>query len=101
MVLSTLLPGQYTFEVQALDMLLLSLLGIFAMSAHMLLTLALKYSTAATLAPFTYAQIIFAGVMSYFVFAHLPDALSIIGVLIISCSGLAVAYLQHHARLKA
>lgn len=100
-VLSTLLPGQYTLEVPALDMLLLLLLGVFAMSAHMLLTLALKYSTAATLAPFTYAQIIFAGVVSYLVFAHLPDTLSIIGVLTISCSGLAVAYLQHHARLNA
>lgn len=101
LVLSALLPGQYTLVVPALDLFFLSLLGILAMSAHMLLTLALKYSTAATLAPFTYAQIIFAGLVSYLVFAHLPDALSIVGVLIISGSGLTVAYLQHHqARLK-
>lgn len=101
LMLSAFLPGQYTLAVPALDLLLLSLLGILAMSAHMLLTLALKYSSAATLAPFTYAQIVFAGVVSYLVFAHLPDTLSIVGVLIISCSGLAVAYLQHHqARLS-
>jgi len=35
------------------------------------------------------------------IFVHLPDVLSIVGVLIISDSDLAVAYLQHHqVRLK-
>ena len=72
-------------------------LGLLAMTAHMLLTMALKYSSAATLAPFTYAQIIFAGVVGYIAFGQLPDIYSIFGVLIISCSGLAVAYLQHYA----
>ena len=72
-------------------------LGLLAMTAHMLLTMALKYSTAATLAPFTYAQIVFAGVVGYLAFGHVPDAWSLLGVLIISCSGLTVAYLQHHS----
>jgi drug/metabolite transporter (DMT)-like permease len=72
-------------------------LGLLAMTAHMLLTMALKYSSAATLAPFTYAQIVFAGVVGYSAFGQLPDMLAIIGVLIISSSGLAVAYLQHKA----
>ncbi|MCK9534557.1 MAG: DMT family transporter [Pseudomonas sp.] len=97
-VLSALLPGRYTLEVAPIDWLFMLALGLLAMTAHLLLTMALKYSTAATLAPFTYAQIIFAGVVGYLAFAQLPDALSIIGVLIISCSGLAVAYLQHHAQ---
>ncbi|MDY7220043.1 DMT family transporter [Denitrificimonas sp. JX-1] len=96
LVLTALLPGQYTLDVPSLDLTFMLVLGILAMTAHMLLTMALKYSTAATLAPFTYGQIIFAGVVGYFTFGQLPDALSILGVCIISCSGLAVAYLQHH-----
>lgn len=98
LVLTTLLPGQYTLAVPTADWLLMLLLGLLAMTAHMLLTMALKYSSAATLAPFTYAQIVFAGVVGYFAFAHTPDLWAVLGVLIISSSGLAVAYLQHHAR---
>ncbi|NLY12987.1 MAG: DMT family transporter [Gammaproteobacteria bacterium] len=98
LVLTTLLPGQYTLAVPTADWLLMLLLGLLAMTAHMLLTMALKYSSAATLAPFTYAQIVFAGVVGYFAFAHTPDLWAVLGVLIISGSGLAVAYLQHHAR---
>ncbi len=96
-VLTALLPGEYTLEVANIDLLFMMALGLLAMTAHMLLTMALKYSTAATLAPFTYAQIVFAGVVGYLAFGQMPDNWSMFGVLIISCSGLAVAYLQHHS----
>lgn len=95
LVLTTVLPSQYTLALLALDWLLILALGVLAMTAHMLLTMALKYSSAATLAPFTYMQIMFAGLIGYLAFGHAPDRLSILGVLVISCSGLAVAYLQH------
>ena len=100
-VLTALLPGQYTLAVPHVDLFFMMLLGILAMTAHMLLTMALKYSTAATLAPFTYGQIVFAGVVGYLAFGDMPDAWSMLGVLIISSSGLAVAYLQHHAQSRA
>lgn len=95
LALAFFLPGQHTLEVASIDALFMLALGLLAMTAHLLLTSALKYSTAATLAPFTYAQIIFAGGVGYLAFGQLPDGLSMLGVLIISCSGLAVAYLQH------
>lgn len=100
LALTLLLPGEYTLAVPALDIMFMLLLGILAMTAHMLLTIALKYSSAATLAPFSYGQIIFAGIVGYFAFAQIPDALAILGVAIISCSGLAVAYLQHHQQAE-
>lgn len=95
-ILTALLPGQYTLALPATDWIYILVLGVLAMTAHMLLTMALKYSSAATLAPFTYMQIIFAGLIGYIAFAHVPDNLAILGVLVISCSGLTVAYLQHH-----
>ena len=100
LALTLLLPGEYSLEVASFDLMLMLLLGLLAMTAHMLLTMGLKYSSAATLAPFTYGQIIFAGIVGYFAFAQLPDALAILGVLIISCSGLAVAYLQHQGQAR-
>lgn len=100
LVLTLLLPAEYSLEVASFDLMLMLLLGLLAMTAHMLLTMGLKYSSAATLAPFTYGQIIFAGIVGYFAFAQLPDALAILGVLIISCSGLAVAYLQHQGQAR-
>ena len=95
LALSVFLPGHYSSDIAQVDLLFMLALGLLAMTAHMLLTMALKYSSAATLAPFTYAQIIFAGVVGYLAFAHTPDTLSVVGVVIISGSGLAVAYLQH------
>ena len=95
LVLTMLLPGQYTLALPKTDWGFILVLGLLAMTAHMLLTVALKYSSAATLAPFTYMQIIFAGLIGYLVFEHVPDMLSLLGVLVISCSGLTVAYLQH------
>ena len=81
-------------QPQGWDLVFLLLLGAFGMVAHMLLTLALKYTSAATLAPFTYGQIVFAALIGVFAFDQSPDALAWIGVLVIISSGLLVAWLQ-------
>lgn len=99
-VLLLLLPGQFTTEIADIDLLFMLILGVLAMTAHILITIALQYATAATLAPFTYGQIVFAGLVGYIAFAHVPDVWAILGVLIISLSGLTVAYLQHQQQLK-
>lgn len=99
-VLLLLLPGHFTTEIADIDLLFMLILGVLAMTAHILITIALQYATAATLAPFTYGQIVFAGLVGYIAFAHVPDVWAILGVLIISLSGLTVAYLQHQQQLK-
>ena len=73
---------------------LLLALGMMAMTAHMLLTQAFRYASAAVLAPFTYAQIISAGVVGWVVFGQVPDVLALLGVSIIIISGLWVGWLQ-------
>ncbi|WP_417776447.1 DMT family transporter [Stutzerimonas xanthomarina] len=76
------------------DALMMAGLGAMAMSGHLLLTHAFRFASAAALAPFTYSQIIFAGVVGLLVFGHTPDLGAIVGMVIIIVSGLVMAYVQ-------
>ncbi|MEE1921189.1 DMT family transporter [Pseudomonas sp. 148P] len=69
-------------------------LGTCGMLGHMLLTSAFKHAAPAMLAPFSYGQILFAGMFGYLVFDHSPDAYGVVGIAIICLSGLAVAWVQ-------
>ncbi|MFG3691937.1 DMT family transporter [Stutzerimonas stutzeri] len=76
------------------DALMMAALGAMAMSGHLLLTNAFRFASAAALAPFTYSQIIFAGVVGMIVFGHTPDLGAMVGMAIIILSGLVTAYVQ-------
>lgn len=76
------------------DALMMAALGAMAMSGHLLLTNAFRFASAAALAPFTYSQIIFAGVVGLVAFDHAPDVGAIVGMSIIIASGLVMAYVQ-------
>lgn len=76
------------------DALMMAALGAMAMSGHLLLTNAFRFASAAALAPFTYSQIIFAGVVGLIAFGHVPDLGAIVGMGIIIASGLVMAYVQ-------
>ncbi len=76
------------------DALLMAALGAMAMSGHLLLTNAFRFASAAALAPFTYSQIIFAGVVGLIAFGHTPDPGAIAGMAIIIASGLTMAWVQ-------
>ena len=70
------------------------LLGCLAMGAHFLLTKALGHASAATLAPFTYMQIIFAGLVGFIAYGHVPDHWALAGMTLIITSGMLSAYIQ-------
>ena len=76
------------------DALMMAALGAMAMSGHLLLTNAFRFASAAALAPFTYSQIIFAGVVGKISFGHTPDLGAMVGMAIIIASGLVMAYVQ-------
>ncbi|OYW95890.1 MAG: EamA family transporter, partial [Pseudomonadales bacterium 32-61-5] len=65
-----------------------------AMTGHLLLTHAFRFASAAMLAPFTYAQIIFAGVVGLLLFGHAPDFGAMLGMAVIIASGLGMAWVQ-------
>lgn len=81
-------------RLSLLDIGMLLGLGVLAMGGHMLLTQAFRYATAAVLAPFTYGQIISACLVGWVAFGQLPDMLSLLGVVVIICSGIWMGWLQ-------
>ena len=76
------------------DALLMAALGAMAMSGHLLLTNAFRFASAAMLAPFTYAQIVFAGVVGLILFGHTPDSSAMFGMAVIIASGCGMAWVQ-------
>jgi drug/metabolite transporter (DMT)-like permease len=59
-----------------------------------LLTQAFRHAPPAMLAPFSYGQILFAGMYGYLVFDHMPDTYGVVGISVVCLSGLAVAWGQ-------
>lgn len=70
------------------DVAWLFLLGILATCGHILLTQGLRHASAATVAPFTYMQIVFAALLGWMVFGHVPDQGALLGMLVVLGSGL-------------
>lgn len=69
-------------------------LGCVTTIGHLFLTNAFRFGSAATLAPFTYGQIVFAGLIGFIAFDHAPDFGVILGIGVIIASGLGMAYAQ-------
>ena len=91
--MSVLLP--WVWQTPPLtDALLMALLGATAMSGHMLLTHAYRFGSAASLAPFTYMQIVIATLLGMLFFDHVPDVWSMLGMAVIILSGAALAWGQ-------
>ncbi|ARU89018.1 DMT family transporter [Pseudomonas sp. M30-35] len=93
LLVSALVP--FFWEVPSLTHGLLMLaLGTCGMSAHLFLTQAFRSAPPALLAPFGYCQIVFAGLLGFLVFSHVPDSSTLVGIVIICLSGLAAAWQQ-------
>ncbi len=73
-------------------------MGIFSTVGHWLTILAYRKATASTIAPFTYAQLVFAGLLGFAVFGTVPGAMTLVGGLVIAASGL---YTAHRERIRA
>ncbi|MCP8466380.1 DMT family transporter [Pseudomonas sp. ZM23] len=74
--------------------LMMLALGTCGMTAHLFLTQAFRHAAPALLAPFSYCQIVFAGLLGLVFFGHSPEASALLGIAVICGSGLAAAWLQ-------
>ncbi len=70
--------------------LLMVLLGVSALVSHLLMTKAYQHAKPSTLAPFSYMQLLFAGLIGYVFFNQIPDAIGMVGMLVIVVGGLLV-----------
>ncbi|WP_248919830.1 DMT family transporter [Pseudomonas entomophila] len=92
-IMTALVP--FFWQVPAWPHVLLMLaLGGCGMTAHLLLTQAFRHAAPALLAPFSYCQIVFAGLLGAVVFGQVPDGMSLVGISVICLSGLAAAWMQ-------
>lgn len=109
MVFHTALVGAVVFTALALmtfrgpmpgmiDAGWLALLGLAATAAHFLFTAAYREAPASTLAPINYLHLVWAALLGWLVFDHLPDAMTLLGILAVLVSGVVVAIMAHQNR---
>ena len=88
LVVPILFPLSFSLPSQAFHVMLFIVLGILGSVGHFLLIRAHDHAPPSVLGPFMYAQLLTALVLGWLVFGQLPDGLAIVGMLIISASGL-------------
>ncbi len=83
---------------KGLEWALLGGMGVIALVSQMLSIQALRVAPAGILAPFQYLEIFGATILGAFIFADLPDGVTMLGIAIIVGSGL---YVFHRERMLA
>jgi len=73
------------------EWLLLLSMGLTGGLGHFLFTAAYRHASASLLAPMTYIQLLWAGLLGWTVFGHVPDHLSTIGMAVVAASGVMIA----------
>jgi len=92
LALTPLLPWHWDGRLPSLGQgLLIVSLGVYGGVGHFLLIRALQRTPASLLSPLLYCQLVWATLLGWLVFAQLPDALTMAGMLIIGAAGLSLA----------
>jgi drug/metabolite transporter (DMT)-like permease len=81
----------YATVPSALDAVLYCSLGTLGFVGHLCFTLAFRDAPASLLAPVTYLQLVWAGLLGWLVFAQVPDGYTLLGMSIVAASGVVVA----------
>ena len=76
-------------------------LGVFGGLGHYLFTHAYRDAPASLLAPLSYSQLLWAGLLGFVVFGRIPDPLSALGMFIIAAAGVTVALQQRRQKSQA
>lgn len=93
-------PLNWTPLTSVTEVLLLGLLGIVAMTAHILVNRALKISDAATVAPLQYTLLIWAIVFGWWFFGEVPRLTMLVGATLIVGSGLFIFFREQQLKKR-
>jgi drug/metabolite transporter (DMT)-like permease len=74
------------------------LMGGLSTMGHWLIILAYRKAAVSIIAPFSYVQLLFAGLLGFAVFGTVPGAMTLVGGFVIAASGL---YTAHRERIRA
>ncbi|MGE4221083.1 MAG: DMT family transporter [Alphaproteobacteria bacterium] len=83
---------------QPADLALLAITGTLMGSAHFCLIECFRQAEAALVAPFKYSALLWAGVLGWLMWRHVPDAWAILGAGIVVASGLYILHRELHRR---
>lgn len=83
-------PGVYGFSLLAASAVLVSLANLFVIRAF-------RGTEVSVVAPFRYAGVVWAIVLGFLIWGHIPNALAIAGTIIVVASGL---YIMHREALR-
>ncbi len=97
LVLSLLLPFDARWPTPG-QMGLAVMLGLLASVGQSIVVVAYRHAPASVLAPFSYAQLVWAGFAGWLVFGNLPDRWTLVGAAIIAASGV---YTAHRERMRS
>lgn len=84
--------------IRGWDWLPIGALGLFGGTGHFLLIAAFRHAPASTLSPFLHVQLLWATLLGWLVFGHLPDTLAALGMTIIAASGLGLALAERRSK---
>ena len=75
--------------------LLMAAIGLLGLGAHFALIKAFEAAPAATVTPFNYLGLVWATLLGFILFSHLPDGWTLLGAAIIVVSGLYIFHREH------
>jgi len=97
-LLTPMLPWAWAHIASLWVWLGLFVMGVLSALGHLLLLRAYARAKPATLAPFLYTQIGFAVIGGWLVFGHIPGTQALLGMALITASGIASAWLTVRGR---
>lgn len=95
------IPDLNGLNLGARDFALAALLGGLATLGHFLFTAAYREAPASLLGPVNYIHLVWAAVLGWFVFGHIPQALTVLGMVMVAGAGAVTALRAHLVRRAA
>lgn len=86
----------YYKEMNIQQMMYLVATGVFAAIGQFALTIAYKYAPAGEISILNYTNVLFSGVLGYFIYAQVPDFLSVIGYFLIILAAFMIYYYNNY-----
>lgn len=80
------------------EALMICSLGVYGGTGHLFMTRAFRHAPASTLMPFSYLHLVWALLLGWLIFQHLPDGLSLLGMVVIAASSISIALAEHYGQ---